>query len=271
MYESLQAAATGLLVEACQIANDSELEYAVCGGWSPFLRNSTPIQHPGTKDVDLLFSEACEIGALKHVVALFCENGFLHSAKHDFQLLRTLTVNGHDFVFNVDLLHPTETKKSPELFVDQWELPVPVDDFGKARFMSKSIALPDSNFVFSGYVERETVVSFGITVDVPLIDEVALLVTKSKSYLNVKRTRDLFDAFLAITQPKNGEQFQSKLTQLQSDDGDTFSTLAGFRTVFEKPEKFVRSEPHFHSVGLDMERVRATFRGFLSEMGFDDV
>ena len=222
MYENIQSAAKGLLVESCAIANETGFTYVVCGGWSPYLRNSSPIPHPGTKDVDLLFEAGHEMYELRDVVKLFLSRGFLHSAKHEFQLLRSVNVDGHQFVFNVDLLHPMETRNAPELFVDHWELPVPIDDFGKAKFTSKSIALPDSNFVFQGHVENEIVESMGKTADVPLIDETALLVTKSKSFKSVKRSRDIFDAYLAITQPRDAETFKEKLANLKSHDGETF-------------------------------------------------
>jgi len=69
MFSTIPEAVRGLLGEACTIANKSNLRYAACGGWSPCLRNSGTIPHPGTKDVDLLFSQATEVGALWEVLA----------------------------------------------------------------------------------------------------------------------------------------------------------------------------------------------------------
>ena len=271
MFESLQEAAKGLLVESCGIANETGLTYVVCGGWSPYLRNASPIPHPGTKDVDFLFEAGHEQYELQDAVKLFLSKGYLLSAKHEFQLLRPLTVNGHDFVFNVDFLHPMETRNSPNLFVDHWELPVPVNDFGKAQFTSKSIALPDANFVFQGYIENETVESKDVSVEVPLIDETALLITKSKSYQSVKMTRDIFDAYLAITQPKEKEAFKAKMATLKKLDGDTYSTLEGYKYFINDPKKYHRSKAHFKDAGLKLDDVRDVFVAFLSDAGFGET
>ena len=56
-YSSVQDAAGGLLLDAVRVARNSKLEFCVVGGWSPYLRNATPIPHPGKKDVDLLFTK----------------------------------------------------------------------------------------------------------------------------------------------------------------------------------------------------------------------
>jgi hypothetical protein len=75
-YKSLNDAARGLLGEACAIASKSGKEFAVCGGWSPVLRNSTHVSHPGTRDVDLLFSEGATKQSLKDVVSEFLEGTY---------------------------------------------------------------------------------------------------------------------------------------------------------------------------------------------------
>ena len=109
MFPNLKSAYLGLLGEACQIADTTGLSYAVCGGWSPFLRNSNPIHHPGTKDVDLLFSDGIKVDALHDVVKSFLKAGYLPSAKHEFQILRIFQVNNCELAFNIDLLHPSES------------------------------------------------------------------------------------------------------------------------------------------------------------------
>lgn len=56
-YHTVNDAAKGLLLESVEIASKAKTEFVVIGGWCSYLRNSNnQIQHPGTRDVDLLFS-----------------------------------------------------------------------------------------------------------------------------------------------------------------------------------------------------------------------
>ena len=50
------------------------------------------IRHPGTRDVDVLFNDDRE--SIRNAVELFLASGFVLSAKHEFQLLKTLSVGG---------------------------------------------------------------------------------------------------------------------------------------------------------------------------------
>src|SRR6266566_9971104 len=105
-YPSLLSATKGLLGEVVQTVGPANVgDFAVIGGWSPFFLNGSPIPHPGSRDVDLLFREGRTEHSLSTVVETLLEAGYLHSAKHEFQLLRLLDVAGTTFVFNVDLLH----------------------------------------------------------------------------------------------------------------------------------------------------------------------
>ncbi len=76
MYASLSSAAKGLLGEATLIASKCGKKFAVCGGWSPFLRNADRFGHPGTRDVDLLFSDGADKENLKEVVSAFLQHGY---------------------------------------------------------------------------------------------------------------------------------------------------------------------------------------------------
>lgn len=136
-----------LLFETCSLLNSLEARYLVVGGWSPYLLNKTSIKHPGTKDVDILFQDATIEYGIKEIFQEFLAAGFMVSAKHDFQLLKVIEVNNQQLVFNVDFLHPSETSKSPKLFVDQLTLGVLERPFGPEK-ANKSIALPSSKNVF---------------------------------------------------------------------------------------------------------------------------
>jgi pimeloyl-ACP methyl ester carboxylesterase len=57
-YQDIRSARRGVLLEACQSLNDSAVQYVVARGWVPYLRSSGHrLDHPGTKDVDLLFND----------------------------------------------------------------------------------------------------------------------------------------------------------------------------------------------------------------------
>src|SRR5260370_37298377 len=51
-FETLNQAASALLVETCGLLNERRLGYVVAGGWVPVLRCIAPdLHHPGTRDV----------------------------------------------------------------------------------------------------------------------------------------------------------------------------------------------------------------------------
>lgn len=61
-YTDIQTGAFGLLYDTTKLLNELGVKYIIIGGWTPFLLNSKPILHPGTKDVDVLFDGAYEKG-----------------------------------------------------------------------------------------------------------------------------------------------------------------------------------------------------------------
>lgn len=230
-YASLRGAATGLLGETMQIMATSGEVFAVVGGWSPLLLNGGPIPHPGTRDVDLLFDRGAEEQALREVIQAFLSAGYLPSAKHPFQVLRPLRVGSAILLFNVDLLHPSETLEpsiNSDLFADHMQLEAPLSADTMERYAMKSIALPQAGFVFDDH--RITTVPVPVilpsgearTVDVPVIDELALLITKSNSAQRTKRERDSFDLFVAVTQARNREQLADLLSELQDLHAEVF-------------------------------------------------
>ena len=193
-------ASRALLIEVAQILNEQSCNYVIVGGWSPYLRNNTTHAHPGTKDVDVLFSDAHARGGISAIVDSFLDRGFLVSAKHDFQLLKEVEVSGKKLVFNIDLLHPSETIDNPELFVDHFDLGIKESDFGDDKLV-RSIVLPSSQLLFKRGMWSAMPVTCqltGRTLDVPLITEAGCLLSKCGSVGLAKRKRDAFDIFLSV-------------------------------------------------------------------------
>jgi hypothetical protein len=114
-----------LLKETLNILDSSRDKVIIVGGWGPYLRH--PTLHPGTRDVDVLFPADYSKETMMVVLERFLENGFVISAKHDFQLCKAYEVGNRSYIFNVDLLHPTEGKLNKVDFIDLMDLDVTVD------------------------------------------------------------------------------------------------------------------------------------------------
>ena len=95
------------------------------GGWGPYLRHTN--KHPGTRDVDILFPENYKRERIVTILDRFLENGFFISAKNDFQLCRAYKLGKQTYIYNVDLLHPTEGKINKVDFIEILDLDVTVD------------------------------------------------------------------------------------------------------------------------------------------------
>jgi hypothetical protein len=133
--------------------------------------------------------------------------GFTPSGKHEFQLLLPIEVGSTNFIFNVDLMHPREQQTSPGLFADIFELGVDdaYDPTGK-RWM-KSIVFSGAAVVFNKGLWSNVNVrgtdarGSAAELEVPLLDEVALVLSKASSVRNEKRTRDAFDIYYVLCGP----------------------------------------------------------------------
>lgn len=240
-YPTIQSAARGLLGEVVN-AIGARQKYVVVGGWSPYLLNNGPIPHPGTKDVDLLFLNGDRENELKSVVGHLRSQGFLPSAKHEFQLLRILNVRGVEFVFNVDLLHPGPLQANTVDFVKHLELPVPLNEFRNDRYTSKSIGVPGAKFLFDGFIDFlpcqfELPNGDSPQLAVPVMREVGTIVTKSGTVLMKKRARDSFDVFVATTQVRDRKALLNDFKRLKSDYADEFDTMGVYRELCESQAK----------------------------------
>ena len=209
-FEYFNDACKHLLVDSTSISSTANTEFVVIGGWCPLLRNDsghTKIKHPGTRDVDLLFSGVDAKGTLGPVVQAFLDHGYLLSAKHDFQLVKLIEVGGRQLAFHIDLLHPAENQVDPNnMFADQLDLGIQFDNESIETKKTKSIACPSSKFIF----EEKLYDSYSLKIgsenhSFPLINSAGLVITKSASCQSPKRPRDAFDIFVSLVQKDSSQ------------------------------------------------------------------
>jgi hypothetical protein len=211
-YQDLMSARRGILLEACEILNGSAVQYVVAGGWVPYLRSSGHrLNHPGTKDVDLLFND--DPGPIQAAVRNLIGAGYVPSAKHSFQLLKELPVQDRRFVFNVDLMHPREAeiKRFEDMFEDIIDLGIREDyDAAETRTLVKSICFPSARIIFDRTlwtsVETNATLPNGQAsrASIPLMDECGLVLSKCESVSGKKRDRDAFDIYFVLSGPRAG-------------------------------------------------------------------
>jgi hypothetical protein len=233
-YAHVDDAVHGLLGEAVRVLAPLDQPYVVIGGWSPVLLAKGAVRHPGTLDVDVLFNGGEARLELESAFRSFLERGYLPSAKHPFQVIRVLQVSGRPMAFNIDLLHPSASDDDvplDDLFVDQLDLGIPVDEFLKATYFMKSIVTPDIRFVFDD--ERWDLADFECTLpdgtdgsgSVRVIDELGLIVSKAKTVANPKRQRDAFDIALSVAQARDRDTLRQNARDLEKNRTGTFSLL----------------------------------------------
>lgn len=236
-FKSLDEAAKGLLISTAAVLNDSGVEFAIAGGWVPVLAaGPAGIVHPGTRDVDVLLSD--DEGAVQAAAKALLDKGYYPSAKHEFQLLRQAKVGEREFVFNVDLMHPAEAERHPELYSDIIDLGVndAYDPTGK-RWV-KSIAFKSAAIVFeqkmwwSAEVSGSSFDELSRKVDVPLLTPAAFILSKCKSVAVEKRTRDAFDLYYVLNAPDAGGTSEAlrdlcaRLPQVQDQVGELKAWLS---------------------------------------------
>jgi hypothetical protein len=197
-------ATRGLLIDACRTLAETDVEFVVAGGWVPYLRGqNNSIQHPGTRDVDLLFNDSLE--PIKFAVQALLRAGYVPSAKHPFQLLKILAVETQKFAFNVDLMHPREGSFGDDLFQDIFDLGIREDYELVETHVIKSIALPSAHIIFEKQLwsmfDVNGILPNGnsINCSIPLMDEIGLILSKCASVSQSKRDRDAFDIFVLLS------------------------------------------------------------------------
>lgn len=204
-FTGLNDACKGLLLSVAEILNRTDLKYAVAGGWVPLLIEPAhpTLVHPGTRDVDVLMID--ELDAVKHAAMALMDASFRPSAKHEFQLLRDADVGARTFVFNVDLMHPSEAARTPEMFSDIFDLGVSDDYDPRGSRYAKSIAFRSAAIVYEQNLFTRVSVA-GTDLDgqacvreIPILSGPAFLLSKCESVSIPKRTRDAFDIYYMLS------------------------------------------------------------------------
>jgi len=281
-YPTVEEAVFGLLGEVVKILERVGEPYVVIGGWSPLLLARGDIRHPGTRDVDVLFNGGEARLQLDAAFRGFLERDYLPSAKHPFQLIRVLQVGGQPMAFNVDLLHPRhDDGDAPidEMFVEQLDLGVPLNDFLKDHYLMKSIVTPDIAFVFEDqrwadaeFSSKQPDGSDGSGV-VRVIDELALVVSKARSVSSSKRERDAFDIALSVAQARDPEALRAAALDLEDRRCATFGLLGYvLRAVQDTEARPSFAERVRRSIlpsrdAANAERLVDQLRDFLLEIG----
>jgi hypothetical protein len=99
-FNNEQLAAKAMLLEVGNLLNKHTIDYAVLGGWIPYLFNSAPISHPGTFDVDIVLNTALSkervIEALDFMVK---GSGYRRAPKNAFQIYKEIIVDSEPLIF----------------------------------------------------------------------------------------------------------------------------------------------------------------------------
>jgi hypothetical protein len=250
-FSSLNAAAKALLLTSVQALASTGVFYVIAGGWTPVLYEPTHpfLKHPGTRDVDVLLLD--EVARSADAARALIKAGFRPSAKHEFQLLRSAQVGRHEFVFNIDLMHPKEGSEASDLFHDLFDLELedlsPVEE---PRFV-KSIALPSSSLIAEHMLYAHVPVTGTdldgsiTTLTAPVIKPVASILSKCASVAQPKRPRDAFDIFYLLTS-NQGESYAAELKALVSAVPAFDQELAKLRAfLVGHAEEFENNVRHF--------------------------
>lgn len=200
------------------------------------------LRHPGTRDVDILFSD--EQDSIVDAAQALLASGFHPSAKHEFQLLRPIEVANRKFVFNVDLMHQGEFRGPQDLFADIFDLGIPdaYDPTGK-RWL-KSILFSSSAIIFEQHlwspIELEGRNADGASrlISIPLMDEVGLILSKVESVRQPKRPRDAFDIYFVLSGP-SARVIEAKLRIMCSKFPRVAKRISELKEwIVESPERF---------------------------------
>jgi len=267
-YNNLNEATIHVLGKYCNFLNELKTEYLIIGGWSPFLLNSNPIQHPGTRDVDVLFLEGATPYALENIIKNNISNGYLLSAKHQFQLFELLIVNDHEFVFNIDLMHPKESKMRG-MFVDQLDLAVFLDKEQTKRAKAKSIIGPNTDILFNPLCNEEYTITYidddshSKNCTIRLMNELGCILTKAISCTKQKRERDSLDIFLAIKQARNYGKLIDSTNKLRSKSKEIVKAINEIKRAHQENVLFPNIQLF---IGISHEEYLHTMESFFADL-----
>jgi hypothetical protein len=193
-------AAEFLLFESTSILLKHKVEFAVVGGWSPFLFHRSKFGHPGTFDVDILLHEnSLDDRSFESASEAMLNSGYMRAPKNIFQAHRILDVGGENLVFHIDFLNERDTGNEIDLVV------------GSGRM--KSVYTPPMKAIFN-FQEYRAHKSYP-KVNFP--SPATFIVTKAAAIGVKKRKRDAFDVF--VTAQDQGADFKVKWAALCEQDG----------------------------------------------------
>jgi hypothetical protein len=274
-FETISDASLCLLGETTKLINEIYSNYIIIGGWQPFLKHNGEIVHPGTKDIDILFNGADKENILKEVIELLLGNGYLLSAKHNFQLIKIYNVNGNDMAFNVDLLHPVhgKVKEEDDLFVKQLVLDIPVEKYRSTHFMVMSIVQPQTKYLFDLEMYNEFPLAYcdnlgnGSLSKFNLMNDLGCLLTKSQSCKVRKRMRDSFDIYLTIRQNENYTELINNTKCLKKRNNSTYNSLYGIKEIYEKGTMFTNVQKYCDKIS--QTDFNNTMNKFIDDVGLN--
>lgn len=233
-----------LLKESTQIIDDSLQDIIFVGGWGPYIRHID--KHPGTRDVDLLFPESYSKDDMATVLKRFLDFGYFVSAKHDFQLCRAIVLGKQTYIYNVDLLHPTEGKMNKVDFVEIMDLDV-TDGIRVKPLLSINIQYGSE--IYSNQLYEEITFE-GLKFNV--LDGAGIVISKLNSAHNKKRLRDIFDIYLSLQEKGSRE----KLLQLGSCNRIVQGNIDEFNEKVESNWDFYKgSLVHFGVESPDIKQI----------------
>lgn len=207
VYKDEQEAAKGILGEAVKIISDNQIDYAIVGGWIPFLFYSDIYPHPGSFDVDLLLNDETTKAQMEKAVEVFKKNGYHFASKNKFQLHKLLNVAGEEIIFHVDFLHRKYAPDQEDGFFLNWN-----------KMMS--IAGPGTDIIFIDNERTTKELKFNLpdetieTLTVNFASEIGFLCAKGRALDTPKRVRDSYDIFLIICQSKDFGNLLTKSYEL---------------------------------------------------------
>ncbi len=268
--------ASVLLRDTVQILKNHEVEYLILGGWSPYLLNKGELGHPGTKDVDILLRSARSPGEIEVLIQAFIDNGFMQSAKHPFQLLKSINIGGHEFVFNVDLLHPTCFGEEGEMFVDHLVFPIHESESMMMQYCGATIKVPNSDIFFDectydyeGILKDHNGHEFEI--NFKLLSSAGLIISKLESIYLKKRQRDAYDIYLALVQSSDYYSIVSNVKSIIEKHPAVMETIE--KLVEDSSLKMIVKNIHFwaNQLGhcIPEENIIETFKKFVNEVSSD--
>jgi hypothetical protein len=268
-FRSEQEAAKAMLIEVGSLLNRHTIDYAVIGGWIPYLFNSQPIPHPGTFDVDIVLNTALSqeqvVTALDKMVN---ESGYRRAPKNAFQIYRELVVNNEPMMFHVDFLH--------RKYADD------TDDLTRSWGRYQSISTVGTDIIFTEKEARSELVSrtdsSGTTAsaNITFASEAGFLCSKGRSVGLGKRERDGFDIYLVISQSADIKRLKKRCENLMSDGVFTASMIRLYEQfqpgqgAVEKAAKYLSAaSSDFSDKELAQKEISEKVISFLNDIGVE--